>query len=159
MAKQAISAEQLIAAIPSSGGNKTLIGQKLGCSGVWVAKLLERYPTARKIYDEEESRVDDSLENTAVLLAIGKREKLADGSPGKYDMYPNVTTLLYLLKTRPGMREKYGPEVKKIIIDHRITANEDAILKLIEHMEAAGQSPSENFQALINRYANADAND
>ncbi len=65
----------------------------------------------------------------------------------------NLGAIIWYLKTI-GRTRGYKERVQ---IDHRLSDNEQVIVELIKHMEAANQSPGEKFQALVNRYANAEA--
>ena len=92
-------------------------------------------------------------DNAAMDTAEHKANQLAEIAAIKREAWRTKDPALALRALETEM--KLTGTLAAIKVDHRLTANEDAILKLIEHMEAAGQKPGEKFEALIQRYAEA----
>ncbi len=146
----AITAQQFINAIDGSGGSKTEIARRLRISRVHVYRLLKKYPTAQEVYDEQDGQTDDRLELTALNMALGERQVGIDGKPGEWIRSPHPALLIYLLKVRPGLRDKYGPEMKKLSIS--LSTDEIAMLpELVKSIERMGETVEDFFSYVIKR--------
>ena len=150
----AITAAQVIKALPGTGGNKTIIAQRLGCSRQHIVKLLRKYPTALAAYEQENDAVDDRIENTLLMEALGWPETKADAVTGKLTTKrtkePNTAALIYSAKVRPGLRDKYGPEMKKL--DIKLSADELKLLPAFaQAVESMGETVEEFLRYVIER--------
>ena len=118
-------------------------------------------PKSGKPYTHVTIKVDlDALNeqwraNAAMDTAEHKSTQLAEIAAIKREAWRTQDPALALRALETEM--KLTGTLAAIKIDHRLSDNEAVIVELIKHMEAANQSPGEKFQALVNRYANADA--
>lgn len=133
-----INAQTVINAIEGSGGNKTVIAKRLGVSRSHVYTLLDKFATANDAYEQESRRVADGIESTAHKLAL-------EG---------NTALIIYLMKVHPGLREKYGAEVRKIQIEGNLDIT--LINATIKALTDIGKDPAEVFNKLIAAAVNAD---
>lgn len=69
------TAQTFIDAMPGTGGVKSAIARKVGCVYNTVQKYIDKYPTVRQAYDDEQARVLD-LAVSVVVQNINLAAKL-----------------------------------------------------------------------------------
>jgi len=60
------TAQQVIKAIQGSGGIVTLIAKRLGCSWHTARNYIDKYPTARRAYEDEDEKTLDLAESKVI---------------------------------------------------------------------------------------------
>ncbi len=131
------STESIIEALKKTRGKVYVAADALGCSHATIYnRALKVKAVQQEIDTQRETMLDIAEVELFRLIQTG-----------------NLGAIIWYLKTI-GRTRGYKERVQ---IDHRLSDNEQVIVELIKHMEAANQSPGEKFQALVNRYANADA--
>ncbi len=65
---QRFTAQQIIDAIPSTGGIMALVAQKLGCDRVTIWRYAKRYSTVRLALEQADEAATDMAEAKALLL-------------------------------------------------------------------------------------------
>lgn len=71
MASEKLPVEQILEAIPGSGGIKAAIARRLGVHRFTVDNYLARYATVREAYDQEVNAVGDDAESVIIKAIRG----------------------------------------------------------------------------------------
>lgn len=71
--KTAVTAEQVIKAIKSSGGVKTSIAKRLGVTRQTFDNYLDRWVTVKEAYEEEKAGVSDAARSVVIADIVNNR--------------------------------------------------------------------------------------
>jgi len=82
-------------ALKNQRGFVSLAAKELGCSYVTVYNYMNEYPELKALHESLNEVAADIAENTLYKLATGEKDE-----NGKYKQEPNVTALIFMLKTK-----------------------------------------------------------
>jgi|OM-RGC.v1.025420069 hypothetical protein len=100
--KEQYTAEQMITAIREANGMLTVAARRVGCTYNTIRRYVDNYPTVKQALDDTKQNLGDRIESTLLSQALGIR----DSNTGEYTQEPNVTALIFLVKTHPVMRAR-----------------------------------------------------
>lgn len=108
-------AEDVIAAIEGSRGFVTEIAKRLGCGRTYVYTLIEKYPTAKRVLQDEREGLKDFAEGKLL-------EQIKAG---------NMTAIIFYLKTQGKDRgyverqEISGPDGSPVVVNWENASDTD----------------------------------
>lgn len=120
------TAQTFIDAMPGTGGVKSAIARKVGCVYNTVQKYIDKYPTVRQAYEDEQARVLD-LAVSVIVQNINMAARLQQET-----QLPVDTSDAKWFLSRKGKDQGWSER-------QEVTGNDGGALKVIvEHVRANG---------------------